>query len=75
MVTMSAKRKSNLARNAFIAFVTAGVLLLFASARAESVALPVAGMIRAAAPVPALLHAAMAPAGMLSRWSGGVRRC
>jgi hypothetical protein len=55
MVTSSAKRRSNLARNAFIAFVAAGTLLLFASARAQSIALPVAGMIALLLPVPALL--------------------
>ena len=55
MVTTAAKRRSNLARNAFIAFVAAGALLLFASARAQSIALPVAGMIALLLPAPALL--------------------
>jgi hypothetical protein len=44
-VVVTSARFSNLKRNAFIAFVAAGALLLFASARAQSVALPVAGMI------------------------------
>ena len=48
-------RKSNIARNAFIAFVAAGALLLFASARAQSIVLPVAGMIALLLPAPALL--------------------
>jgi hypothetical protein len=51
----NSKRRSNLARNAFIAFVAAGALLLFASARAQSIALPVAGMIALLLPAPALL--------------------
>lgn len=55
MVTTSVKRRSNLARNAFIAFVAAGALLLFASARAQSIALPVAGMIALLLPALALL--------------------
>ncbi|HEY7981677.1 MAG TPA: hypothetical protein VID19_09320 [Candidatus Eremiobacteraceae bacterium] len=45
MVTSTGERFSNFRRNAFIAFVAAGALLLFASARAQSIALPVAGMI------------------------------
>jgi hypothetical protein len=55
VVTTTAKRRSNLARNFFIAFVAAGALLLFASARAQSIALPVAGMIALLLPAPALL--------------------
>jgi hypothetical protein len=55
VVTSGVKRKSNLARNAFVAFVIAGAMLLFASARAQSIALPVAGMIALLLPAPALL--------------------
>jgi|GEM_PF-4320063 len=55
MIRSSAKTWSTFARNAFIVFVAAGVLLLIISARAQSVAVPIAGMIALLLPAPALL--------------------
>ncbi|HEY5096214.1 MAG TPA: hypothetical protein VII69_13965 [Candidatus Eremiobacteraceae bacterium] len=55
MIKPSAKRVSNFARNTFIVVVAAGALLLFVSARAQSIALPIAGMVALLLPAPALL--------------------